>query len=145
MNVTLDHNQWHTHFRWDSPGGGIGPSQRPLPDKTQDSQVTDIHAYGGIRTHNPSKRMAADLRLRPRSHRDLLLSFGTKYSYQHSILNAVCATKSKTFVARLLFVWVIRDVLYLGHCTVSNIQEPLLSCLLVKPESFITKTFHSNY
>jgi len=27
-----------THFRWDSSEGGIGPSQRPLPDKTQDSQ-----------------------------------------------------------------------------------------------------------
>jgi hypothetical protein len=31
------------------------------PDNTQDSQ--EIHAPGGIRTHNPSKRVAADLRL----------------------------------------------------------------------------------
>jgi hypothetical protein len=29
---------------------------------------TNIHALGGIRTHNPSKRAAADLRLRPRDH-----------------------------------------------------------------------------
>jgi hypothetical protein len=34
------------------------PSQRPLPDNTQHSQETDIHAPGGIRTHNPSKRAA---------------------------------------------------------------------------------------
>ena len=34
-------------------------------DNTQHSQVTDIHAPGGIRTHNPSKREAADPRLRP--------------------------------------------------------------------------------
>ena len=29
-----------------------------------------IHANGGIRTRDPSKRVAADLRLRPRGHRD---------------------------------------------------------------------------
>jgi hypothetical protein len=39
------------------------PSQRPQPDNTQHSQVTDIHAPGGIRTHNPSKRAAAEPRL----------------------------------------------------------------------------------
>jgi hypothetical protein len=53
------------------------PSQRPLPDNTQHSQETDIHALGGIRTRNPSKRGAADPRLRPRGHWDrriLLLS-----------------------------------------------------------------------
>jgi hypothetical protein len=31
-------------------------------------QETDIHALGGIRTHNPSKRAAVDPRLRPRGH-----------------------------------------------------------------------------
>jgi hypothetical protein len=31
----------------------------------QHSQETDIHACGGIRTHNPSKQAAADPRLRP--------------------------------------------------------------------------------
>ena len=31
---------------------------------------TNIHAHGGIRTHNYSKRAAADLRLRPRGHWD---------------------------------------------------------------------------
>jgi len=29
-----------------------------------------IHATGGIQTRDPSKRVAADLRLRPRGHRD---------------------------------------------------------------------------
>ena len=46
----------------------ISPSQRPLPDNTQYSKERDIHAPGGIRTHNPSMRAAADLRLRPRDH-----------------------------------------------------------------------------
>jgi hypothetical protein len=31
----------------------------------------NIHAHCGIRTHNPSKRAAADSRLRARAHRDL--------------------------------------------------------------------------
>ena len=37
---------------------------------TQYSQQTDIHAPGGIRTHNVSRRAAADLRLRQRGHWD---------------------------------------------------------------------------
>ena len=37
-------------------------SARPLPDKTQHSQETDIHAPGGFR--NPSKRGAVDPRLK---------------------------------------------------------------------------------
>ena len=48
----------------------IGPSQRPLPDNTQHSQQTDVHAPGGIRIRIPSKRTAADPRLRPRGHRN---------------------------------------------------------------------------
>jgi len=48
----------------------IGPSQRPLPDNTQHSQETDVHSLGGIRTHNYSKRAAADPQLRPRGHWD---------------------------------------------------------------------------
>jgi hypothetical protein len=39
----------------DSSGRVIGTPQRPLPDTTQNSQETDIHAPGGIRTRNPSK------------------------------------------------------------------------------------------
>ena len=48
----------------------ISPSQRPLPDNTQHSQQTNIHAPGGIRTHDLSKRAAVDLRLRPRGYWD---------------------------------------------------------------------------
>ena len=43
----------------------INPSQRPLPDNTQHSQQTNIHASGGIRTNNLSRREAEDLRFRP--------------------------------------------------------------------------------
>ena len=51
----------------------ISPSQRPLPDNTQHSQQTNIHAPGGIRTHNLNRRAAKDLRLRPRSHWDYMI------------------------------------------------------------------------
>jgi hypothetical protein len=48
----------------------ISPTPRPLPDNTQYSQETSIHAAGGIRTRYPKKRTAADPRLRPRDHLD---------------------------------------------------------------------------
>ena len=51
----------------------ISPSQRPLPDNTQHSQQTNIHATGGIRTHDRSRRAAVDLRLIPRGYWDRLL------------------------------------------------------------------------
>ena len=62
-----DHTQTH-HTRWESSGRVISPTQRPLPDNTQHSQYTYIHAPGGIRTHNHSTRAAADPRFRSRAH-----------------------------------------------------------------------------
>jgi hypothetical protein len=53
------------HSRYDSSGRVINPSQRHLPDNTQHSQQTNIHALGGIWTHDRSRRAAEDLRLRP--------------------------------------------------------------------------------
>ena len=62
--VTL--NDTHTHIRCASSGRVISPSQRPLSDNIQHSQETSIHAPGGFRTRNPSKRAAGNLRFRPR-------------------------------------------------------------------------------
>ena len=69
--VSRSHTKMH-HSRKDSSGRVISSSQRPLPDNTQHSQQTDIHAPGGIRTLNLSMRAAADPRLRPRGHRKRL-------------------------------------------------------------------------
>ena len=66
----LDHTQRRTHSQKDSSGRVISSSQWPLPDNTQHSQQTNIHALGGIRTHDRSRRAAVDLRLRPRGHWD---------------------------------------------------------------------------
>ena len=54
--------------------------KRPLPANTQHSQQTNIHALGGIRTHNPSKREATDLRVRPRGLWDSLLNSSSIHS-----------------------------------------------------------------
>jgi len=69
--VSRSHTTTH-HSRYDSSGRVIGSSQRPVPDNTQHSQQTDIHAPGGIRNHDLSWRAAADLRLRPRGCWDRL-------------------------------------------------------------------------
>jgi hypothetical protein len=53
----------------------INPSQRPLPDNTQHSQQTNIHARRGIRIHSLRKRAAEGLRLRPRGHCDRLIIY----------------------------------------------------------------------
>ena len=62
------------HIRQDFSERVISPTQRHLPDNTQHSQQTDIHATGGIRTHSLSRRAVADLRLRPRGHWDRLFT-----------------------------------------------------------------------
>jgi hypothetical protein len=44
------------------------PDAEPLPDNTQHSQETDVHATDGIRTRSHSKRAVADWRLKRRIH-----------------------------------------------------------------------------
>jgi hypothetical protein len=59
------------HFTWqDSSGWMISPTQRPLPDRTQRSQLTDFHASGEICTRKPSKWVAAEPRLGLHCHWD---------------------------------------------------------------------------
>jgi alkylated DNA nucleotide flippase Atl1 len=64
----LDHTQRRVTVGTTPLGRVIRSSQRPLPDNTQHTQQTNIHATGGIRTHDRSRRAAVDLRLRPRGH-----------------------------------------------------------------------------
>jgi hypothetical protein len=66
-------------FTWshsDTPQlvGLLWTRDRPVAETStwqhKHSQVTNIHAPRGIRTHDPSNRLAADLRLRTRGHWD---------------------------------------------------------------------------
>ena len=54
LNVSRSHTTTQ-HSRQDSFGRVISSSQRPLPDNTRHSQQTNIHAPGGIRTHDFSR------------------------------------------------------------------------------------------
>jgi hypothetical protein len=61
------------HSRWDYYGRVTSWSQR-LPDNTEHSQETNIHAPGGIRTY--IKRADAHPQLRPRGHLDRNMEHG---------------------------------------------------------------------
>jgi hypothetical protein len=63
------------------------PSQRPLPDNTQQSQETTIHAPGGIRTHNPSKRAAVNPRLMVKKKESLLVSASAERQNEQKLHN----------------------------------------------------------
>jgi hypothetical protein len=56
-------------------GRVISSSQRPLLDNAQHTQQTNIHAVGGIRNHDCSRRAAVDLCLRPHDHWDPLVVY----------------------------------------------------------------------
>ena len=67
LEVSRSHTMKH-YTRQDSSGRVISSSQRPLPNNMQQAQQTNIQVPGGIRTHNVSRRSAAELRLRPCGH-----------------------------------------------------------------------------
>ena len=80
-------------------GRVINSSQGPLPDNTQYSQDTDIHAHGGIRNHNLGKRAAADPHLRPRGYRDwqfTLMPIDKTTTHKLRVLKASLATNTSS-------------------------------------------------
>jgi hypothetical protein len=77
LEASTSHTTTH-HSQCISSGRVISPSQRSLPDNTQHSQQTNIHAPGRTGTHNPSRRVAADPCLRPRGFKSFCnISFVT--------------------------------------------------------------------
>jgi hypothetical protein len=84
---TITHR--HTTF-----GRMSSPKQRPLPDNTQQSQQTDIHAPGGIRTRYSSKRTAVDPRLRLRGQWD-------RQQLIYAVTKLSANKKKKTFSSQL--------------------------------------------
>jgi hypothetical protein len=67
-----------TWSHWHTPQsiGLLWTRDRPFPETStwqhKDSEQIKIHGSGGIQTHDPSKLLAADLRLRPRGNWDRL-------------------------------------------------------------------------
>ena len=74
LDVSKSHSVWHITLSGTPLDECSAPSQRPLPNNTQYSQQKVLHTPGGIRTRNPSKRVAADPLLRPHGHRDRLMT-----------------------------------------------------------------------
>jgi hypothetical protein len=66
---SLDHTQTHTTVGR-TPLDEGSARRRDLCLTRQTPYKTNTHAFGGIRTHDPIKRLAADLSLRPRGHWD---------------------------------------------------------------------------
>jgi hypothetical protein len=71
LSTLHDHTQTHTTVGR-TPLDEGSARRRYLYLTTQTLYKTNIHVPGGIRTHNPSKRFAADLRPRPRGRWDRL-------------------------------------------------------------------------
>jgi hypothetical protein len=66
--------------QWNSSGWGIGQSQRHLPDNTQYSQETDIHAPAGFEPATPPNNWAYTLALhRSTVDSGTLILLGEKY------------------------------------------------------------------
>ena len=109
----------------------ISPSQRPLPDNTQHSQQTNLHAPGGIRTHNRSRRAAVDLRLRPRGYWDRLhkeLVYPKFFAVQSLIcITSICLAVSNTCYQSLSYA----ASYALCLC---RIQPHVFSLYLITPE-----------
>ena len=90
----LDHTQRCT-IVGRTPLDGWSAIRRDLYLTTHNTHNRDSHSPGGIRTHNLSKRAAADPRLRPRGHWDRhVLHFVPLFSY---VLTGV--VQRKTFLS----------------------------------------------
>ena len=104
FTMFLDHTQLYIPQSEDSSGRVISSSQRPLPDNTQHSQQTDIHAPGGIRNHSLSRREVADLRPRPRSHWDRRWLNWTPGNKNKVCMEAhVCLSRCGAFINKRIF------------------------------------------
>ena len=106
LRFSRSHTTTH-HSRQDSFGRVISSSQRPLPDNTQHSQQTNIRAPYGIRTHDFSRRAAADLRLRPRGHWDR----------QRNVSKYTKADKSKIKINMLLELHIFCICMNVNRCS----------------------------
>ena len=86
-----------THIRWDSPGRGIGLSQRSVPAQhTTFAHNRHPTPPSWIRTRSPMKGAAADLRPRPRGDWDqdirIFRNLRLEFKRVRRVLNLVLLT-----------------------------------------------------
>jgi hypothetical protein len=83
----------------------ISPSQWPLPDNTQHSQQTDIHASDRVRTYSPCKWATADPRLKVPIHVRVCLASPAGLGFQWVKLVHVWSVTSRTWP---ILAWLVR-------------------------------------
>ena len=137
--VSRSHTTTH-HSRQDSSGRKISSLQRPLPDNTQQSQQTNIHAPPvGFEL----RRAAADLRLRTRGHwvRQCVHLVGlicsNKYGYT-STPECLHGTLGATFTFTL---WLQILDLHQGHDQPKNLSQINARQQLIRADLYA----HSNH
>jgi hypothetical protein len=94
------------HTQYDSSGRGIGPSQRPLPDNTKQSQQTDIHTPSRIRNRGPEDSS----RLRPLDFR--AIGIWRWRVYQWKIPKTTPGIETATFLLVAQFLNQLPNLLY---------------------------------
>jgi hypothetical protein len=102
------------------------PDVQTLPDTTQHSQEEGVHASGGIRTHKPSKRKAADPHLRLLGHWDR-----HKHTWcSHKLLATNLGKKQRMYKRMIIKVvtWQIDAKYAYSFKTTENSCCCLLSC-----------------
>jgi len=130
--ISRSHTTTH-HSRYDSSRWVISSSQRPLQDNTQHSQQTNIHASGGIRTHNPSSRAAASLSLRPRGHWDRHIDC-TECKYFIFVLKYLKALQQLQFKSLILLITLRKETYKTKMLT--HWGRGRLNCLNARSRSF---------
>jgi hypothetical protein len=115
LNDEVSWSHSDTHTRYDSSGCVIGPMQRPLIENIKHSHETDIHVPVVIRTHNPSKIMVADPRLRPRGHRDRLSLPLVFLNYRYTVSQMLQAEYSSTSFAFAISIGILTSCVTVGR------------------------------
>ena len=96
------------------------------------SQQTNIHAPGGIRTHDLSRQAAADLRLRPCGHwnwQDKIIEIENISLMEAEIINIIKSCKLKNcsvydeFSSRIIKYCVLEIGKPLHHIHISSLQS----------------------
>ena len=110
----------------------INPWQRPLPDSTQHTQQKNIHAPGGIRNHNPSRRAAEDLRLRKRGYWDQCLYLLPKlkiYIKIHTKIAPTCFGLTAILREHIIIIIIIIIIYIKIHTKIAPIYFGLTTIL----------------
>jgi hypothetical protein len=120
----------HTHTPWDPSWRVIGSSQRLVPSDCK--QTHKINASSGCRTRDPSKLVAADLRLRQHGHQNQMCV--CVRAYIHTLTYLRVTLKYLSFHLSTSFVSAFSK---LRRATVSLVMSIRLSvCLCVCMQQF---------